>query len=522
MKEDGEGDVPGLPSVFKVKTIDLETGDYTVVMNRDDAIAMGLRSQDRVKVSIKDRKMTALVELTDSIVKEGYVGVLKRGRDYLKVNPDEEVRVTSAPKPSSVEIIKKRLEGKELSSQEILQLTEEITNHQLSDIELAAFVTSTYMKPMSNREVMDLTMSMVKTGETIEVDKKPIFDFHSVGGVPGNKVTLIVVPIVASAGLCIPKTCSRAISSAGGTADILETIANVTLPAWKIKEIAESVGGTIAWGGGVNIAPADDIIIRVEYPLSIDPYSQVIASVLAKKKAVGAEHLLMDIPTGPQTKVEDMELARKYARDFMTIGEGIGINVQCAITYGGQPVGRNIGPALEVIEALQVLEGNPPSSSTLEKSTSLAGIILEMGGLPGDGKKTAEGILESGQALEKFREIINAQGTETDDIKSNDLRKGKYSAEVSANQEGYVSSIHNKNMVKIVRAAGAPHDKYGGVILQKKIGHQVEKGDVLFEIYSDNEQMLDQAKRLASKLQPFKLEGMVLERIPRERVIHNI
>ncbi|MBN1538606.1 MAG: thymidine phosphorylase, partial [Candidatus Thermoplasmatota archaeon] len=296
--------------------------------------------------------------------------------------------------------------------------------------------------------------------------------------------------------------------------------ANVTLPGWRIKEITESVGGTIAWGGGVNIAPADDIIIRAEYPLSIDPYSQVIASVLAKKKAVGADHVLMDIPTGPHTKVQTMELARMYARDFMEIGEAIGINVECAVTFGGQPVGRTIGPALECREALQILEGNPPSSSAVEKATSLAGILLEMSGYSGDGKERADEILCSGQALSKFREIIRAQGTDHDDITSEDVPLGEFSAEILSTQGGYVSSIHNKHIVRIARAAGCPHDKFGGIVLEKKNGHQVEKGDVLFTIYSSNEQKLKLAVSTAKKLEPFSIKGMVLERVPGERVLH--
>jgi AMP phosphorylase len=515
-------DTAGTPLNFKVRSIDLETGEYTVIMNRHDAKKLGLRSLDRVKVSKGETMIVAIVELTDSVVGGGGLGILKNGRRTLEVEDDDEVKLVPVTRPRSIEIIKKRLDRIELTTEEIQILTEEITNHRLSDIELSAFVTSTYMQPLSTREIRDLTLAIVKNGEMIDHDVEPIFDFHSVGGVPGNKVTLLVVPIIAAAGLYMPKTCSRAISSAGGTADILETIANVTLPGWKIKEVTETVGGTIAWGGGVNIAPADDIIIRAEYPLAIDPYSQVIASVLAKKKAVGAQHLLMDIPTGPQTKVKNMELARTYARDFMEIGQQIGINVQCAITFGGQPVGRNIGPALECKEAIQILEGNPPSSSTLEKATSLAGIILEMGGYTGDGKEKAAQILQSGEALKKFREIIEAQGTEYKEITAEDVPLGKFTSEIISNQRGYVSSIHNKKLVRIARAAGCPHDKSGGIVLEKKNGHQVDKGDVLFTIYSSNEQKLKLATSTAQKLLPFQIEGMVLERVPGERIIHSV
>ncbi|MFW3146702.1 MAG: AMP phosphorylase [Thermoplasmatota archaeon] len=517
-----ETEPAGPPTNFKVRAIDLETGEFTVILNRQDAKPLGLRSLDRVKVSMGERSLIAIVELTDSVVGKGCVGILKRGRENLGVGEEDQVRLVPISRPGSVELIKKRLDKQELTTEEIALLTEEITNHRLSDVELSAFVTSTYMHPLTTREIKDLTLSMVKTGEIIDIDAKPVFDFHSVGGVPGNKVTLIVVPIVAAAGLPIPKTCSRAISSAGGTADILETIANVTLPGWRIKEITETIGGTIAWGGGVNIAPADDIIIRAEYPLAIDPYSQVIASVLAKKKAVGADYLLMDIPTGPHTKVKDMDLARTYARDFMEIGNLIGIHVQCAITFGGQPVGRNIGPALECREALEILEGNPPSTSAMEKATSLAGIILEMGGYSGEGKERADEILRSKQALNKFWEIIEAQGTDYKEITSADVPLGKMTEDITSTSRGYVSSINNKDLVRISRAAGCPHDKMGGIVLHRKNGHQVDRGDVLFTIHSSNEQKLKLAAATARKLDPFKIEGMVLERVPGERIIHSM
>jgi AMP phosphorylase len=185
-------------------------------------------------------------------------------------------------------------------------------------------------------------------------------------------------------------------------------------------------------------------------------------------------------------------------------------------------VGRNIGPALECKEAIQILEGKPPSTSALEKATSLAGIILEMSGYSGDGKEKAAELLRTGEALKKFREIIDAQGTEIENITSEDVPLGKFSAEILSNQRGYVSSIHNKKLVRIARAAGCPHDKQGGIVLEKKNGHQVDKGDVLFSVHSSNEQKLKLAVSTAQKLAPFTIEGMVLERVPGEKVIHTV
>ncbi|MFP4001507.1 MAG: AMP phosphorylase, partial [Thermoplasmata archaeon] len=394
----------------------------------------------------------------------------------------------------------------------IKEIIQDIVEHRLSDIELSAYVSGTYSQGMNQKEIKHLIQAMVETGETIEFDRHPVFDHHSIGGVPGNKITLLIVPIVAAAGMMIPKTSSRAISSAGGTADIFETLANVELSIGDIKEIAEDVGGTIAWGGAVNLAPSDDMIIKAEYPLRIDPYPQVLASVLSKKKAAGAEYLVMDIPVGANTKVENIELGRRYARDFVSLGEDIGIETSCALSYGGQPIGNRIGPAIEAKEALMALEGKYVPSSLIEKSTTLAGMVLEQGGIR-DGKKEAKKLLENGEALDKMKEIIDRQGGDPE-ISSDEVEVGQYSKKIFSNEEGYVDSINNDEIIQIVRTAGGPNSKKAGIRLNKKKGDKVEKDEELYTVFSEYESKLKEALDLANHLKPLKVEGMILEKHP--------
>lgn len=497
---------------LEAQKIDLEAGDYVVVLNKKDAERLGLRSQARVKVSKGDKRVTAIVETSKSLVKEGCVGLLQRVYDKLEAKKGDTLKIVQTGRPESIDHIKEKLEGKELTTHAINEIIEDIVNQKLSDIELSAYVSGVYSQGMNNREIKDLIQAMYKTGDVIEFDKHPIFDHHSIGGVPGNKITLLIVPIVAAADLIIPKTSSRAISSAGGTADIFEVLCNVTLSTDDVKKIAEDIGGTIAWGGAVNLAPSDDMIIRAEYPLRIDPYPQVMASVLSKKKAAGAEYLVMDIPVGPNTKVESMELGRKYARDFVALGEDIGIKVSCALSYGGQPVGNAVGPAVEAKEALAALEGKEVPSSLIEKSTSLAGMVLEQGGFR-DGKKKAKELLESGKALEKMKEIIEHQGGDPD-IDSESVNTGEYKKEVHSNREGYVDSINNHDIIQIVRTAGAPHNKGAGLILHKKKGDKVALDEPLYTIHAEHKRKLDDAVKLANHLKPLNIEGMILEKHP--------
>ncbi len=504
---------------LKAIKIDIEAGESKVILNKKDAEKMGLRSQSRVKLDHSGKSTVAIVELSDTLVKEGDIGVIDRVAKKIDVKAGEKLVIVPSERPKSIEHVKEKLKDKELSEHAINEIIEDITDRKLSDIELSAYVCGIYANGMTIAETKNLILAMIKTGDTIEFDKHPIFDHHSIGGVPGNKITLLVVPIVAAAGLLIPKTSSRAISSAGGTADIFEVLTNVTLTIPQIKSITEEIGGVIAWGGAVNVAPSDDLIIRAEYPLRIDPYAQVLASVLSKKKASGAEYLVMDIPVGPQTKVVNMEDARKYARDFVTLGEQIGIDVRCAISYGGQPVGEGVGPAIEAREALAALEGKDVPNSLIEKSVELAGMVLEQGGISeGRGKEKAMKILSDGSALDKFKEIIQHQGGDPD-VTSDDVPVGKHTYEILSNRGGYIGGINNHSIIEIVRTAGAPYCKGSGLTLTKKQGDKVDKDEVLYTIYSDNKNNLEEAVKLANHLKPIYIEGMILEKHPSYRVV---
>ncbi len=497
---------------LKAKYIDMDTGEIAALLHVDDCMEIGIAEQDRVRVKHESSTVTAIVQTTDTYLAKGEIGLLGRAFDYIGPEAGELLDVIPTGKPESIDYIRKKMDGQQLTKDEIRVLVSDIATRSLSSVELASYVTALHINGMNLRETADLTMAMVETGEVIKFDRSPVFDFHSVGGVPGNKVTLVVVPIVAAAGLLIPKTSSRAISSAAGTADIVETFAKVDFSAAELKHIAESVGGIMAWGGGLNLAPADDVIIKVEYPLGIDPHAQLLASVMSKKKAVGADFLLIDIPMGNGTKVPTMDMAKAYARDFIDLGEKLKIRVECAITYGGQPVGRAIGPKLEAREAIMVLEGKSSPNSVIEKATSLAGIILEMGGIP-NGEKKAQELLSSGKALAKFREIVAAQGGNAD-IKSSDFEPGTFTYDLQSLKSGYVNSINNKHLVKIARAAGAPKDKGAGVYIHMKEGSKVDAGESLLTVYADNEAKLQEAISLCRKLAPITTEGMVLAQVP--------
>lgn len=505
--------------MFKVKLIDIKQGTYEVLLNVEDAEELGVHPLDRVRTSCERGSLTSVADITDTLIGKGEIGVFADAAEALKLKDGDLVNIVPGERPSSLQYIKKKIEGRKLSGQEIRAIVKDIVDNNLSDIELSAYVSAVTIHGMDMDEVTSMVNAMVETGEVITFDKSPVVDVHSIGGIPGNKYALLTVPIVAANGITIPKTSSRAITSPSGIADTMEVLAPVSHTAQKVKYIAETVGGTLVWGGSINLAPADDKIIRVEYPLSLDPRPQVLASVIAKKKAAGVELLLIDIPTGHGAKVETENEATGLAQDFIELGRRVGIRVECAITYGSQPLGRAVGPALEAREALMALEGKDAPRSLIEKSCALAGILLEMAGVVerGRGKDLAEETLRSGKALSKFKEIIAAQGGDPD-ITSDAVKVGQYSYDATAWEDGYVQVVNNVVVVQICRVAGAPRDKGAGMMLWAKLGNQVKKGDKLYTIYADSKVKLERAKALAQRLIPVPIGGMLLGRVPNYRV----
>lgn len=499
---------------LNVKMVDILTGLKVVLLNNSDALNLGVRPHDRIKVKTHKRELTAMVNVTDSYVNQGEIGITPPLKKLFECDIGETMEVTTTSMPSSMEYIHKKMKGNSLNYNEIYAIVEDIVEGNLSELEIAAFVLSQQFLGMNMDEIEHLTRSMVETGEKIDFDE-PAFDKHSTGGVPGNKVSLLIVPIVAAAGLLIPKTSSKAITSPSGTADTMEVLAPVSFNAEEFKELVKKTRGALIWGGALNLAPADDLIIQVEHPLRIDPVSQMIASIIAKKISVGVDNMVLDIPVGAGTKMESMEDAEKFANMIVEISKRLKMSTYCALTYAGQPVGHAVGPALEAKEALEALMGGGPTS-LIEKSTGLAGFLLELGGVAPEnkGQDYAKEILKSGKALKKMREIIEAQGGDPK-VKPEDIPIGEHVASLEAKVDGYVTQVDNKSITKIAHTAGAPRDKGAGVVLNYKIGYKVSKGDKLLSIYAEKESKLYEATALATRTTPIIVEGMLLQKLPR-------
>src|SRR5512137_1570682 len=509
----GEGDLP--PMKLTVKLMDIAAPG--VLLQENDARTIGVLEGDRVRVlnEANSESVSALVHTTSGFLPQGTIGVYQKANGRLGFSDGASAEVRETGRLSSIDSIKGKMDGKRLSKEEMFAIVKDTVEENLSPVEMTAFVTASYIHGLDMNEVEHLTRSMVETGDRIQFSTHPIVDKHSIGGVPGNKISLLVVPIIAASGLKIPKTSSRAITGAGGTADLMEVLAPVEFGSEEVKKMTEKVGGAIVWGGATNIAPADDHIIIQEYPFKIDARGQMLASVMAKKYAVGANLVVIDIPVGLHTKVPTMQEGRKIAREFIELGERLNMKVECALTFGDIPVGHSIGPKLEVIEALRVLEGATEPNSFIQKSLSLAGIALEMSGKAarGTGAMMAQDILTKGKALEKFRQIIEIQGGDPN-VKSSDIVPGEHQFVVKAPSSGYVIGMNNQSLITLARTAGAPHDSGAGILLHAKKGNLIKTGEPLFTLYADRSWRLQNAIEEGRRLMPILVEGMLLDRVP--------
>jgi AMP phosphorylase len=493
---------------FKVKNLDLKTGGkWIVVLREKEARAYGIRTGDKLRLQWNHKKTVVTANFTRTKVDYGEIGLFAEIWQHYKIKSGKIIQLSLVERPASIESIKKKILGKSLNFKEMRSIVKDIADFVLGDIEITYFVASGFARKFSNEELYYLTRSIAETGDMLKLPG-PIVDKHSVGGLPGNRTTLIVVPIIASLGFKIPKTSSRAITSAAGTADTMEVLAPVTFGMDQIKKIVKKTNACIAWGGATRIAPADDRIIRVSYPLSLEPYTKMIVSVMAKKVAMGIKYLVIDLPVGPTAKVWHVRDAKKIERKLKYLAKKFGMKIKVNINEAIKPIGRGIGPALEARDVLRVLQRKEHRPLDLEeKSLELAGELLELVGYckKGDGYDAASASLRCGKAWEKMQKIIRAQGGKAN-IDSESIVLSDYFFRVKTKSDGQIVNIDNRALVEVCRTLGAPSCKIAGIYLNKVMGDGVKKGEIIFTMYAESPDRLRMAKKVIEQKEILKIK----------------
>ena len=391
----------------------------------------------------------------------------------------------------AVDIIQKKRDGLELSSQEIEWLIEGYVAGTVPDYQMSAFAMAVYFKGMTTREISDLTMAMVGTGQQfdlsaisgIKVDK------HSTGGV-GDKVTLILAPLVASFGVPVAKMSGRGLGHTGGTIDKLESVSGYQVERSQedfIKQV-QDIGVSVI-GQSDQLVKADKLLYALrDVTATVDTIPLIASSVMSKKIAAGADSILLDVTVGEGAFMKNLEDARVLARTMVDLGKAVGRRTVAVITDMSQPLGTSIGNRLEILEALEILQGEGREDIT-EFICELAQIMLDLANVEKSVSEIREH-LTNGAALKKFEEMIAAQGGDLEDLYR--PSQAAYVAEVRAEQSGYITELPAMEFGLFAMRLGAGRavksdklDYETGIVFEKKVGETVEIGEIVAKIYAN-------------------------------------
>ncbi len=496
---------PSTAAKLALRHILIDTYQENVAyLHRDCEVyrAEGFKALSKIAVKANGNTILATLNVVEdaSIVACGELGLSMDAFARMGLADGHPVTVSQAEPPESISALNRKINGERLDQNDFRAIVRDIAEHHYSKIELTAFVVATNRDELDREEVYFLTEAMVDAGQRLDWQEPLVVDKHCIGGIPGNRTSMLLVPIVAAHGILCPKTSSRAITSPAGTADTMEVLANVELPMAQLQDIVRTHRGCLAWGGTANLSPADDVLISVERPLSLDSQGQMVASILSKKIAAGSTHLVLDIPIGPSAKVRSMPEAQRLRRLFEYVAKRMRLTLDVVITDGRQPIGFGIGPVLEARDVMRVLENDPLAPNDLrQKALRLAGRMMESDPdvRGGDGYAMARDILDSGRALAKMNDIIRAQGGKSFDYKNPEL--GALSFEIQAPTSGVVCSIDNLQLARIARFAGAPKVPNAGVDLMCKLGDEVAAGTVLYRVHAGFAADLEFARQACQK-----------------------
>ena len=459
-------------------------------------LAEGWEASTRIEVRHADHTIVATLNVVTGDLLAPDEASLSEAAWRMLGASEGDMLTLAHPRPlSSLRHLRAKVHGARLEAPALLDIISDISTGNYSAIELAAFVAACAGGRLDQGEIIALTSAMVDVGERLSwPGRGVIVDKHSVGGLPGNRTTMLVVPIVTACGLTMPKTSSRGITSPAGTADAMETVAPVTLDVPTMRRVVEREGGCIVWGGAVRLSPADDVIIRVERPLDLDSEGQLVASVLSKKLAAGSTHVVIDIPVGPTAKVRTTLAAEELSRTLVAVGLAVGLHVDVTLGDGSQPIGRGMGPALEARDVLAVLRRQREAPGDLEdRALVLAGRLLELGGAApsGKGHEAARRALHDGSAYRKFEAICEAQGG------MREPRPAPFSRTFRAPSPGRIAGMDSRRLARTAKLAGAPRAQAAGLDLHVRLGTDVDRDQPLFTLHAESPGELAYARAYA-------------------------
>lgn len=405
-------------------------------------------------------------------------------------------------KPHSGMMLQRKIDGHALDHAAYHNVIGDIVSGRFGDQEVADFLVAV-SETLTDDETIDLARARAGYSDSIDWGADLVVDKHSMGGIPGSRITMVVIPIVAAYGLTIPKTSSRAITSPAGTADAMEVLARVDLDSDDVRRVVRDTGGCIAWNGRLNHSRVDDVMNAITRPLRLDTLRWSVSSILSKKLAAGATHCIIDVPLGPTAKVRTAQDAKALRELFLHVGTALGLTLDVRLTDGRAPIGNGIGPALEARDVMAVLSNDANAPADLRaKSLEFAAAILcfDPAMSVSEAPIKVRELLDSGAAYETMQRIIAEQGPPPEQI---DI--GTHSVTIAADEDGTVEFIDCFALSGIARAAGAPVDKGAGLDLFARPGDKVTAGEPLYRIHARAQDGLDAALTQVAEDHAFRI-----------------
>ena len=407
-----------------------------------------------------------------------------------------------------LEIIEKKRDKKELSKAEIEYFIEGYTNDQIADYQASALIMAIYLNGMTKQETTDLTIAMANSGEQLDLSSlnEVIVDKHSTGGV-GDKVSLILLPLVASLGVPVAKMSGRGLGFTGGTVDKLESIPGYQtgINIHKFVQNVEKVGISMI-SQTLNLAPADKKIYSLRDSIScVESIPLIASSIMSKKIASGAQKIVLDVTCGSGAFMQSKERAEELANEMIEIGKLANRETVCILTNMDEPLGYAVGNSLEVIEAIQFLKGDMPED-VKEVVLELGAYMVQLAGKGEDIQENKAKLLENienGKGYEKFIQLVENQGGDSSYIRDIHLfPKANYIEKIYSPKDGYIQSMNAKKIGKIVCDLGAGRirkedsiDNAVGIVLNKKVSDKVKKEELLVTIFANSKEKLEEAKK---------------------------